>query len=421
MAGLWIIKMTNERILFSPTQSVLYANTNLPKDHFVLKERIQIYWLVELIRVPGNRKEARVRIEDFQFKEIGRFTHQSVLREVPFLRFEEIDKDAFLGFCALYDLPRLEKLFSVSSKAPSANSQGFEVNETAVLQNLNSVPIVREYTEEFRMKFTDGEIVDGAILFVKNLEGTDSNLVFEIRNPTLIKAHNLIKEYLAKKLRKDTVTITATIKYSERKASVAIASSEDIALIDETFIQRIKYKQIKSLLKIGQTDGKAIYGLDELLLQSSELKGNFLQTNIENILDVLTSNGEHRNTKQLAYLAQTQSLDEVVYLTVTPNFGFVFYLQYENGRSYVWELLDSHATYIWIFEKMARDRSTEFNIVENAINEIRQGGRIAYKNKHRDEHTAADYRFHTIQHALEGQTVDKMFVEWLVELNNLIK
>ncbi len=417
MPGLWIIKLTNERILFSPTESILYANTNLPKDHFRFKASIQIYWIVELVRVPGNKKENIVKVIDYGAKNIGSFNHQVKMREVSFLKFEELDRDAFLGFCVSHELPMLDRLFSVSRKLSSMKSEGLSANEVPAVINPNNLPIFQEYSEEFRMKFTEGTIVDGAILFVKRLEGIDSNLVFEIQNPSLIAPYDSIKEYLAKRLRRETVIVTATIKLWERKAVVVNAQSEEIAKIDESFIQRIKYKQIKSLPKIRESGDRCIYGVDELLLQSDELKGNLLQTNIENIIEVLTNNGEHRNTRQLIYLAKKQDLDEVVYLTVSPYFGFVFYLRNSNRRSYIWELLDSHATYIWSFEKEDRNRKQEFDIVEQSINRIHQGGRNAYKSIYRNGEIIPEYSFDTIQHAMDGQSADKMFVEWLTELN----
>lgn len=420
MPGLWIIKLTNERIFFSPTESILYANTNLPKDHFRFKATVQIYWLVELIRVPGNKKMNKVQVKDYNIKTISSFNYQAEMREIPFLEFEELDRHAFLNLCDSHELPMLERLFSASPKLSSNKSESIFGNEISSVTDQNNILMAQGYTEEFRMKFTDGTIVDGAILFEKRLEGINSILVFEIQNRFLIAPYDSIKEYLAKKLRRETVIITARIKLSERKRVVISAQSEEVAKIDESFIQRIKYKQIKSLLKIRESGDRSIYGIDELLLQSDELKGNLLQTNIENIIEVLTDNGEHRNARQLIYLAGKQDLDEVVYLTVSPYFGFVFYLRNNNRRAYIWELLDSHATYIWSFEKEDRYRKREFDIVEQSINEIRQYGRNAYKNKYRSGEVTEECRFDTIQHALDGQSDDKLFAGWLAAFNTKI-
>jgi hypothetical protein len=415
MPGLWIIKMTNERIFFGPKESIVYANTNLPKEHFRFKDRIQIYWLVELIRFTGDKKVNKVKVIDYGAKNVRSFDYQVEMKEIPFLQFEELNKDAFLGLCDLSEPLKLERLFSNSPKPTSTKSEAISVNETPAISNQNNIPIAREYQVEFRIKLADATIIDGAITFEQRFEGIDSNLLFEIQNPSLKAPYNTIKEYLAKRLGRKTFFVTATIKQWERKAVVVNAQSEEIALIDESFIQRIKYKQINSLLKIKQSDGRPIYCIDELLLLSDELKGNFLQTNIESIIEVLTNNVEHRNTRQLVYLAEKQDLDEVVYLTVSPYFGFVFYLRNNNRRSYIWELLDSHATYIWSFENKDRDRKQEFDIVEQSINQIRQSGRNAYKSKCRNGEIQAECRFDTIQHAINGQSADKMFDEWLAE------
>jgi hypothetical protein len=42
-------------------------------------------------------------------------------------------------------------------------SEGIFVNDILAVPNPNNIPIAQEYTEELRMKLTDGNIVDGAI------------------------------------------------------------------------------------------------------------------------------------------------------------------------------------------------------------------------------------------------------------------
>ena len=421
MPGMWIFKMTNQGIFLSPKESVPYTKSNLPKTHFVFNDSLQIYWLVELIRAPGNRKVNKVLVKDYGFKTIGSFNHQAKMREIPFLQFEELDRAVFLGLCNSYELLLLERLFSNSTKLASAGSEGRSIYQVRGDPSPEGLPIVQEYPVELKVKFADANIIDGAIIFEKRLEGILPLLLFEIKNPFLKAPYDAIKEYLSKKLGKKTFFVTAKIKTYEGKVVVKDAQSNEIALIDETFIQRIKYKQISSLLRIQQSDGRPIHSVDELLLLSDELQGNLLQTNIENIIQVLTNNFEHRNSKQLSYLAKEHDLEEIIYLTVFPYFGFLFYMKDSNRRSYIWELLDSHATYIWSFVKENRDKEQEFDIVEQSINQIRQVGRNAYKNKYRKGEFDGECRFDTIQHAMDGQSADKMFDEWLAELKTKIE
>ena len=403
-------------IFFSPKESISYANTNLPKSHFRFNDSIQIYWLVELIPYRGNKKENRVYVKDYAFKVIGSFNHQVVMRELPYLRFEELDSDAFLRLCLSYDRPMLEHLFSAPSTLMSTPSEGISGRPSPSFSDSNDFPTVQEYPIELTIKFSGATIVEGAIVFVKQFERIDSNLVFEIPNPCLKAVYDPIKEYLAKKLGRKTFVVKATIKRSGRKAVVVKAQSEEIALINESFIQSIKYKQIKSLLKVKQSDGRPIHSVDEVLLLSDELKGNLLETDVQHIIDVLTRNAGHRNSKQLGFLARRQDLAEVVYITVSPYFGFVFYLRSGNRRSYIWELLDSHATYCWSFESEERDRIQEFDVLEQSISEIRQAGRNAYKSNNRNVRINLGCEFDTIQHAMLGRGSDEMFEAWRREL-----
>jgi len=410
-----MIKMTNEGIFFDEEECIAYTKTNLPKGHFKFKARIQIYWLVALNPIPGNKTAKEVHVENYQPKNIYTFADQFKLRTIPFLQFTKLDRDAFLNVCESYDLPWLECFFSNPSKPAAIQSVG------PFVPNPINLPVVQEYSVELTANFADATIVDGAIVFQNRMDGVDSILVFEIPNPSLNADYEIIKEYIVKKLGRKTFRVTATIKKTGHKAVVENACSEDIARIDDSFIQKIKDKQNRSLLNIKPPDGKFLHTLDELLLLSVELKGNVFQANVENIIQTLTGDNRCRNAMQLNYLAKQHDITEVVYLTTSPCFGFVFYLQEDDHRSYVWELLNSHATYIWSFEGEVRDREREFEHIEQSINEIREVGRNQYKHKYHRGETIADCRFNTIQHAVNGQSDNRCFDEWLIEFKSKIK
>ncbi|MEY3249546.1 MAG: hypothetical protein RL742_1589, partial [Bacteroidota bacterium] len=128
-----------------------------------------------------------------------------------------------------------------------------------------------------------------------------------------------------------------------------------------------------------------------------------------------------RNRQQLIYLSGAkQSKNEKIRFTLAPNFGFLFLVEGEQYNHFVWELLNSHATYIWSIGKTRQDLKLQYQRIEQAINTIRNSSRSAYKNAYRQQQTDQDLAFNYLQHQHAESALVDGFPKWKHQLNALL-
>lgn len=327
MSGKRVIKMTNQGIFFNEKEYIPYDDTNLPKKYFSFSERAQIYWLTDMsVDFRNGRKVITVHVNDYNYYSIDAFKNQVKKGETTFFIFENLDFDAFFAKCTSYQAGKFKELFSNFPTNNSAKNNNSSTEQLPITSKSANNQIIFENEVQFRVNFSDATIIDGGIQFTKKIEEMGFNIEFIIFNEFLKASYEPIKKYFAKKIGRKTFSVIATIKRVDWKVAGQFAQSKEIDQINGTFIDTIKYDQIKSLLKIKQSDIKQLYSIDEMLLQSDELQGNLFKTDIENTIQVLTKNYTHRNSKQLSYLANShRTEEEIIHLTISPYFGFVFF------------------------------------------------------------------------------------------------
>ena len=87
---------------------------------------------------------------------------------------------------------------------------------------------------------------------------------------------------------------------------------------------------------------------------------------------------------------------------------------------FVWELLNSHATYVWSFDKDSEGTGILVRRVEDAINQVRNSGRESYKMAYRNRHLDHDLVFHVVRHDQAGSALVDGFVSWRHRLEQLL-
>jgi len=152
-----------------------------------------------------------------------------------------------------------------------------------------------------------------------------------------------------------------------------------------------------------------------------EKEGNIFNQSEEEILKFLLEKSNVRNRKQLEYLAgQKQVAHTKLKFTLHPFFGFLFTLEGERMNHFVWELLNSHATYIWSAGKGEDELALQYRRVEDAINQVRNSGREQYKQAYRISPNDPDLIFNVIVHENVNSPFIDGFVMWRHRLNELI-
>jgi hypothetical protein len=151
------------------------------------------------------------------------------------------------------------------------------------------------------------------------------------------------------------------------------------------------------------------------------LNGNVFRQTEQDIIKQLLADHRIRNRQQLVYLSGAQqSAKDKIRFTLNPHFGFLFLIQGETCRHFVWELLNSHATYIWSIANGDMDTAKQYRRIEMIINTIRANGREAYRNAYRVKQMDQDILFNSIEHAHAGSDLIDGFPKWKHRLQELI-
>lgn len=157
----------------------------------------------------------------------------------------------------------------------------------------------------------------------------------------------------------------------------ASATSTDISNINEEVIDSLRTRHVLRSIKrtVGEST-KYIYTADEIFDIND--KENIFRVTAKNIIEILLKAGQVKNRIQLEYLASSRhTLNEKLRFTLKPHFGFLFKVESPEYHVYIWELLETHATYVW--ESRSGDRSGFIDIITEAISFIRQNGRKLMK------------------------------------------
>lgn len=438
-----IFKMTYEGIFINSLERIAYANTNLPVHGFDFVG--DIYWKVA-IETSENKTHLKVEVLEYNAKNLSIFNAQKIQGEVPFIVFlpfqyeqfkqqvacrqsglmRSLCKDHPLGskrpIHLTHSISDKKKLYSTERIVDKEHLKKLAQNDQDNLAQLHAAnQLSSTINISFKHKFSDCTIKDGLVEFSRNFNEAKDTLIISVFNEHLKKEYDLLKEYFSNRLGKKTflVSISLEIKGSEILSFKAL--STDIDKIDQAFIEEIRFRQIQSLKRIAIADeAKKLLSVDEVFLHSEQFSSNIFNNDINDIIKELTNGYSHRNSPQIVFLAESHNAaNEKVYLTLKPLFGFVFYITGLSQHHFIWELLDSHATYVWSFSKASYTQRESFEVTELAINEIHHKGRNVYKAQFK-ANAGPNFRFIPLDHELSENESSVVFETWKEKIESLI-
>ena len=285
-------------------------------------------------------------------------------------------------------------------------------------------------TDKFKLHFTDIKICFGCATFEKFVKELNSKIEFSIKNDYFEPNFDLIKFHFPKLLKppSKTINIEIYIETIDGKIINKIAKSKEIEQIDNNFIDIIHYQRIMQLVKnpLIESPDKSLYTPDEIFkeFETSEL-GNVFKDNDKEILKILLEKLNVRNQKQLNYLSgKLQSDKDIIRFSLKSkknSFGFLFYI--DKGLTkhhFVWELINSHATYIWSIDKNNQNLNSLFSRIQNTINMIKTIGRDEYKQEYKNRQIDQDIDFDIIRHEHAKSDLIDHFPEWRKRLDEKI-
>lgn len=447
-----ILKITNEKVFFNGQLCIPITQTNIPKQHLTFRRQDDIFWMVEMIDYKSNEGYLTVKVIDYNASDISKFETQRQKNKVTQLVFEKFEWEKLEKHLSSYKISELQTYIiqnETISHLESKLSLSYPSNllkpspenihkegETILPGEKNFVPgiipslspssveqkpVIKTIKKEFLISFTDVYFKLGYVTFKKYINEIKQSLDFKIANENILAEFENIKFWFAKKLKSKRIRVIAMITLIDAKVSEVIANSIHIDLITPDLIDSIKYQRTLAITKEPRisTVDKSLFTADEIFNQfDNDIEGNIFKQTEEGIFNLLIEKTGVRNKKQLAYLSGKKQSDKYgLRYTLHPHFGFLFLVEGVENNHFIWELLKSHATYIWSIHKSDKEIELQFKRIEAIINIIRSSGREAYKKAFRNDHLDNDLVFRIIEHEEIGSDFVDGFPKWKNKLN----
>lgn len=157
-------------------------------------------------------------------------------------------------------------------------------------------------------------------------------------------------------------------------------------------------------------DGKSVFNHDEIfgILNEGD-DANVFNSSADNILEILMENGLAKNIRLLEFLSRDKhTLNEKLRFTLKPHFGFLFKVESPTKQFFIWELLNSHATYVW---EQEIDNTDFYYFIEQEISFIKANGREEYRRYYKNL-PSKKFEFHLIEHDSADLTEEERFQTW---------
>ena len=275
--------------------------------------------------------------------------------------------------------------------------------------------------ENILVPFDDCEFQEGEIVFSLSFSWHSKPILFSIANGWLRKEYEYIKEYFSRFIgQKGSFRALVEVTLTHGNIKEAKASSEDISRIDSTIIDKVKYQRVVNLLKTPvNKEGKSLFTTDDIFQNFENKVGNIFEQNAQEILNQIIQFKKVRNEKQLEWLSkEIQPIDYKLRFTLTPLFGFVFFLPGRKQDFFCWELLETNATYLWSFIRNGSAIDELYDIVEVEIKTIEEVGREQYR-RNQKHNKDSKFSFIALDHRSNSQA-DDHFSNWKKKIEYLL-
>jgi hypothetical protein len=422
-----IIKLHQNRIWFTEAISLPVAQSNLPVDQIHFNKIEETFWLLEQLSFDKETGNLEVKITDYFLRDISGFKDQRPKALVSSVTFTNLSDPASLKMALKYYSKEMNHL-------DEAMEEAYRGLLEKPKQDLPKIPkrnlLMRSNPEKDKLEvsfdvwFKDAEFKLGYVAFDRNIPELKQMLRFKIDNDFLLPEFEFIKGYFIKALGTRKFEVNATIFLEHGKPVETRAKSFLINKIDENLIDSIKNIRTQSILKapFKVNIDKSLFTADEIFGEFGPGEvGNVFSQSEEDMLRQILEKFKVRNRRQLEFLAGVkQASGARLKFTLHPYFGFLFTVEGEKMNHFIWELLNSHATYIWSLDKGDDALARQYRRVEDAINQVRNSGREQYKQAWRSSHIDQDLVFHVIHHDDASSPLIDGFVRWRHRLGEVM-
>lgn len=426
-----VVSIQNKGIRFNQELIIPWSQTNIPPGSLTFNESEPIFWLISMLHYETENATLHIEVKSYQADGAlfeNRKNKKALQRvEIARLNWAELHPQ-LSAYHKLAIKPLLENeeaewdgLVTASSvknilRPPTANDELL----TSITQIISSDHQYWEISEKVKVGFDEATFSSGAIKFTKHLVQIKQDYEFSIPNEHLLPEFEAIKSWFVKRLNSGYFIAELKIKLQGQNILCAEASSAQIRRINQDFISGVKTDRILGLPKeprVVPPDKQLFTNEDIFSDDDGSASSGALPSSEHEILNALLSFGKIRNRKQLEFLAGVkQEKGEKIRFTQAPEFGFLFLVKGPEANHFIWELLNSNATYIWSLNGQAL--AEQYRLIEQIINSIRLNGRRRYKQYYQTGQ--ADYRFNVIKHEKISSDLVDDFPRWKAKLEGLL-
>lgn len=436
-----LIKISKNKVYLTPETSLSLSQTSLIGKHLSFRTYEDIYFEIEVFDYDKNSHKIGVEIIDYQPKNIQHFKEQIAKAQVSFIYFKPLKWQFVERHLSSYTKSVLLRdnivIDNVSSQANYTENNPFSrtskvaegtVNESSVpfspsvyqnyTEQIKREPLIEKITEAAKIYFKDADFNLGFVTFSYKSKELNDTYNLKIENHFLLTEFNAIKSYFPKAFGgKKQFSIKIVFTLTDKVVTDLITTSAEIESINEDILDSIKRQRVANLTStpLRNSVDKSLFTSEDIFdsFEDGLKDGNIFKQSEEDILNFLIETKNVRNAKHLQFLSGSKhSLKQKLRFTLKPLFGFVFFIEGETKNHFCWELLNSHATYLWSFDKIESDAKFQFKRVEEIINIISDMGRETYKNDFRNNKVDNDLCFFTIEHSNINSALKDGFVEW---------
>ena len=421
-----IILISGGSVFLAPGYSLPLSSTSLDPMKMRFKAGKQFYWKTEIRSFDSSSGRVELGVIDYNPIDINSFSEQRTKIPINYIHFESLNWDLLVPQLVFYEYENLLHLLddggvdnsrlNVVPENPAIGrlnvSEKFQPK--SILETDNEKKIIQE---NFKVYFTEAKFQSGSVKVIKYFKWMIDPVVVTIENSSLIPEFDLIKAYFPKAFGgQKKFEVNARFEVENGRITDVIAHSPQIARIDEELIGVVKRAQVMAY--ISRTAGgidKSLFTADEFMSHygENEEQGNALRQTEADILLASMADKSLRNRKQIEFLAGSQqSPNQKIRFTLKPNFGFVFFIEGSSMNHFCWELLNSHATYLWSFYQTSGTPLQQYKKVEQIIASVRESGRELYKSSYRTMPGDPDMLFSVISHGHAGSALVDSFPGW---------
>lgn len=431
-----LLKIKNDKIWFNETDFIDIKQTDIPIEHLSFTSSREIFWKVEMKKFDKNSNKLFIEIKHYNCNDLSTFLSQKLKKEIKYLEFGKFNWKYLEPLLSSYQRIKLINQLTNSEDIPykqkTTKEATFNNTETKSHSNynpefitINREPITVKLEEEFAIDFNDSVFMLGYVKFSKHIKWLNQTLDFKIENENILTEFDNIKYWFSKKLKIKKFIVKAYFTLIDNQLTEFSATSKDIDNIDQNLIEGVKVQRTLEITKSirPQEIDKGLFTADDLfsLDNKNDLEGNVFKQTEKDILEMLVEKCNVRNKRELTYLSGSkQSLNYRIRFTNHPNFGFIFTTEGELNNHFIWELLNSHATYIWTIEKGRKEIELQYKRLETTINTILECGREKYKRAYKTTNQDNDLILNVIYHKDKGSQLIDEFPKWKHRINELI-